>query len=115
MPRHRTPIVYMYLGDGMASEFWTTSLSFIQVGRRWIDLKSIDTGTWTQPETTGSPPRRMGHTMTLVNRRLFVFGGADGGPGSPDIVFMNDLHVLNLGMLPAPILSNSDQIRLPGV
>ena len=42
-------------------------------------LRSIETMTWLQPRTTGTPPlSRNAQTVTAVGNKLFLFGGHSG-------------------------------------
>ncbi|KAH7289332.1 hypothetical protein KP509_31G070600 [Ceratopteris richardii] len=82
-------------------------------GSKWLsDVYILDTITleWRQLQVTGpSPPPRCGHTATLVEKRLLIFGGRGGG--GP---IMGDLWALK-GLfddekdLPAWV-----QLKLPG-
>lgn len=50
----------------------------------------MDTCHWFRPETTGKKPGALrAHTASVVDKRIFVFGGGDG----PD--YFNDLYVLD--------------------
>ena len=50
-----------------------------------------DTGEWTTPSTSGTPPTpRQGHIVAVVGNRLFVHGGMSGQQ------IFNDWHILNL-------------------
>ncbi|THH03337.1 hypothetical protein EW145_g6334, partial [Phellinidium pouzarii] len=58
----------------------------------WRDVLCLDVETmeWTRPETIGEvPPPCRAHTATLVDRRLFVFGGGQGN------MYYNTLYVLD--------------------
>ncbi|KAI5118477.1 hypothetical protein M0805_003738 [Coniferiporia weirii] len=58
----------------------------------WRDVLCLDIETmeWTRPETIGDvPPPCRAHTATLVDRRLFVFGGGQGN------MYYNTLYILD--------------------
>ncbi|XP_069807061.1 rab9 effector protein with kelch motifs-like isoform X2 [Dendropsophus ebraccatus] len=51
---------------------------------------------WYQPIVEGERPLpRYGHSATLLGSRLVVFGGRR----SPSVVYLNDLHILDLGYM----------------
>ena len=50
--------------------------------------------TWAQPQRYGiAPSPRNGHTMVLIGRQLYVFGGGD------ETLSFNDVHTLHVGNL----------------
>lgn len=52
----------------------------------------VDTLTWSQPETHGSPPSpRHGHVMVAAGTKLFIHGGLAGDK------FFDDLHCIDIG------------------
>jgi len=57
-------------------------------------LTGIDTRTWQRLRASGAlPDGRANMGVVVVNSFVFVYGGSRG------IVYLNDLHMLNLGML----------------
>lgn len=45
----------------------------------YVLRRSEEPWIWTKPIVTGTVPRaRAGHSMSLVNHKIFVFGGGDG-------------------------------------
>lgn len=50
--------------------------------------------TWKKPTTTGTGPRRAGHAMIPIGKKIFILGGVNKG------VFYNDLHIFDTGFLP---------------
>ena len=77
--------------------FSSTPSSFspcVPDGNKWLaDLHCFDTEKmdWSVPSTSGSSPSaRACHTTTLLNRKLYMFGGYDGSK------CFNDLDVLDL-------------------
>eukprot|EP01122_Echinamoeba_exundans_P013265 TRINITY_DN5760_c0_g1_i1.p1 TRINITY_DN5760_c0_g1~~TRINITY_DN5760_c0_g1_i1.p1 ORF type:complete len:980 (+),score=168.69 TRINITY_DN5760_c0_g1_i1:136-3075(+) len=56
-----------------------------------IHIYHIDSSTWSQPVTSGDfNTPRVGHTMTPVENRVFIFGGSDGYRA------FNDLQIFDL-------------------
>ncbi|PRP87047.1 hypothetical protein PROFUN_04783 [Planoprotostelium fungivorum] len=54
----------------------------------------LEGGYWTKPTTTGTPPSaRAGHTMTLVDNKIYLFGGGD------ERSYMNDLYIFDIDQL----------------
>jgi N-acetylneuraminic acid mutarotase len=51
---------------------------------------SVDTYTWEKIEITGEKPILCGHSVNIVERELFIFGGFDG------VNWVNNLYRLNL-------------------
>lgn len=52
---------------------------------------------WARPLIEGTlPSPRGGHTATLVDDRLFIFGGHKYGGAKEGFIYHNDLHVLHL-------------------
>jgi hypothetical protein len=55
----------------------------------------VDTLVWRKATTNGTPPApRSGHSCTLVGNNLVIFGGCANS------TFLNDVHILNLGIFP---------------
>jgi len=53
----------------------------------------LDTMYWSRPKVYGDPPPSCrAHSSTLVDKRLFIFGGGDGP------IYFNDLYVFDTGM-----------------
>ncbi|PON56333.1 BTB-kelch protein [Parasponia andersonii] len=86
-------------------------------GKKWLsDVFVLDTISleWTELPVTGSlPPPRCGHTATMVEKRLLVYGGRGGG--GP---IMGDLWALK-GLIEEGILEENEtpawtQLKLPG-
>lgn len=56
--------------------------------------------TWTKPNVTGEgPAAREGHSATLVDRRLFIFGGCGKSCDDPEELYYNDLFILDTGKI----------------
>jgi hypothetical protein len=78
------------------------------------------TGRWKQIETRGRRPvGRAGHSATLLNNKLYIFGGYNSIDGT-SFFYLNDLHILDvesmewidvtippLGTPPEPMSSHS--------
>lgn len=83
-------------------------------GDKWLsDVHVLDAASlqWREVATEGpAPPARCGHTATIVERRLLVFGGRGGG--GP---IMGDLWVLKGVFEDEPEGATWVQLRLPGV
>ncbi|CBZ50606.1 hypothetical protein NCLIV_010741 [Neospora caninum Liverpool] len=76
-------------------------LTYIDTIPRTLSASSLPAGVtrwrWARPLIEGSPPpARGGHTATLVDERLFVFGGHRYGGAKEGFVYYNDLYVLHL-------------------
>ncbi|XP_039014411.1 protein GLUTELIN PRECURSOR ACCUMULATION 3 isoform X2 [Hibiscus syriacus] len=82
-------------------------------GKKWLsDLYILDTISleWTELSVTGSvPPPRCGHTATMVEKRLLVFGGRGGG--GP---IMSDLWALKGLIDEENETPGWTQLKLPG-
>ncbi|KAE8706769.1 Galactose oxidase/kelch repeat superfamily protein isoform 2 [Hibiscus syriacus] len=82
-------------------------------GKKWLsDLYILDTISleWTELSVTGSPPPpRCGHTATMVEKRLLVFGGRGGG--GP---IMSDLWALKGLIEEENETPRWTQLKLPG-
>ncbi|CAG8481514.1 11474_t:CDS:2 [Scutellospora calospora] len=60
----------------------------------WSKIRTHDTMYWSKPRTIGDPPPACrAHSSTLVDKRLFIFGGGDG----PE--YFNDLYVFDTDTL----------------
>ncbi|KAM8921310.1 uncharacterized protein RCH25_016012 [Pelodytes ibericus] len=64
---------------------------------------------WYQPIVEGERPlARFGHTATLLRNRVVIFGGRR----TPSPVYLNDVHVLDLGYMeyiPVPLAANIEK------
>lgn len=50
------------------------------------------------PSISGEgPDAREGHSATLVDKRLFIFGGCGKSYDEPEEVYFNDLYILDTG------------------
>ncbi|XP_020597737.1 RING finger protein B isoform X3 [Phalaenopsis equestris] len=82
-------------------------------GKKWLsDIYILDTISleWTELSITGSaPPPRCGHTATMVEKRLLVFGGRGGG--GP---IMGDLWALKGLIEEENEMPGWTQLKLPG-
>lgn len=82
-------------------------------GKKWLsDVYNLDTISleWTELSITGSaPPPRCGHTATMVEKRLLVFGGRGGG--GP---IMGDLWALKGLIEEENETPGWTQLKLPG-
>lgn len=82
-------------------------------GKKWLsDVYILDTMSleWTELSITGSaPPQRCGHTTTMVEKRLLVFGGRGGG--GP---IMGDLWALKGLIEEENEMPGWTQLKLPG-
>lgn len=82
-------------------------------GKKWLsDVYILDTISleWTELSITGSaPPQRCGHTTTMVEKRLLVFGGRGGG--GP---IMGDLWALKGLIEEDNEMPGWTQLKLPG-
>ncbi|XP_015901923.2 protein GLUTELIN PRECURSOR ACCUMULATION 3 [Ziziphus jujuba] len=82
-------------------------------GKKWLsDVYVMDTMSleWTELSVTGSiPPPRCGHTVTMVEKRLLVYGGRGGG--GP---IMGDLWALKGLIEEENEMPAWTQLKLPG-
>ena len=46
---------------------------------------------WRQSNSKGSAPYRTGHTATILNKKMYIFGGTGSG------YYYNDMHVYDIG------------------
>lgn len=54
--------------------------------------------TWIVPAVTGEgPAAREGHSATLVDKRLFIFGGCGKSSNTQQEEYYNDLYILDTG------------------
>jgi len=68
--------------------------------KSYNDVTILDFATmvWSPPTVEGSPPStRYGHTATLVNKKVYVFGGRQGSE------YFDDVHVLDISGLPQTV------------
>ena len=57
-----------------------------------LDVLDLDTWTWMQPQIKGEPPMaRNAHTITVVNQKLFLFGGHSGNKHLKDLYIFDTL------------------------
>ena len=55
-----------------------------------IDILDLDTMTWISPHVSGNiPMARNAHTMTVLGKKLYLFGGHSGNKN------LKDLHVFD--------------------
>ena len=55
-----------------------------------IDILDLDTMTWISPQVSGTiPMARNAHTMTVLGKKLYLFGGHSGNK------HLKDLHVFD--------------------
>ncbi|OMO86693.1 Kelch repeat type 1 [Corchorus olitorius] len=93
-------------------------------GKKWLsDVYVLDTISleWTELSVTGSPPPpRCGHTATMVEKRLLVYGGrGGGGPIMSDLWALKGLIDEGLYLSVLSILEENEtpgwtQLKLPG-
>ncbi|CAI0560387.1 unnamed protein product [Linum tenue] len=81
-------------------------------GKKWLsDVYVLDTTSleWTELAVTGTlPPPRCGHTVTMVEKRLLVYGGRGGG--GP---IMGDLWALK-GLIEEGCMMHKEENESPG-
>lgn len=74
---------FKYFSYAFVLVFWLDNVSFSIC---WFAVNQ----TWSQPEIKGSPPTpRDSHTCSVIDEKLYVFGGTDGM--NP----LKDLHILD--------------------
>jgi N-acetylneuraminic acid mutarotase len=55
-----------------------------------LDILDLDTMTWISPQVSGTiPMARNAHTMTVLGKKLYLFGGHSGNK------HLKDLHVFD--------------------
>lgn len=61
--------------------------------------------TWIVPAVSGKGPEaREGHSATLIDKRLFIFGGCGKSGDTHQEVYFNDLYILDTGNFSEPLL-----------
>ena len=59
------------------------------------------------PAVSGEGPEaREGHSATLVDKRLFIFGGCGKSADTHQEQYFNDLYILDTGYSSGPLLLN---------
>lgn len=67
---------------------------------------------WSHPDTTGdTPPPCRAHTATLVDRKLFIFGGGQG-PTYYNTTFILDVNTRRWSKLPMPKVKSSSTLAI---
>ncbi|XP_038147282.1 rab9 effector protein with kelch motifs [Cyprinodon tularosa] len=63
---------------------------------------------WYQPIVEGDKPLpRFGHSATLLEKKLFIFGG------QKTVAYLNDIHILDLGLMEYTAVKNVNMAPLP--